>query len=81
MASLRELQDKCATKGLKYKGKTKAQLMDALKLTDSVETNDVLHSMKTVKELREICSQKGLYKVTTKAELVKRLESLENQDP
>ena len=34
MASLRELLDMCKVKGIKFKGKTKAQLLDALKAND-----------------------------------------------
>ena len=34
MASLRELQDMCKSKGIKFKGKTKAHLLDALKAND-----------------------------------------------
>ena len=74
MASLKELQEMCKTNGIRYKGKTKAQLKDALKVDDVAKEateNDGFEN-KSVKELRDLCVKEGLSRVGPKSELIKK---------
>ena len=80
MSSLKELQALCEASSIKFKGKTKAQLMEALKVNDvagdATEKNN--DKGKSVKELRDLCAKVGMSRLGTKQELLKRLESFEN---
>ena len=80
MSSLKELQALCEASSIKFKGKTKAQLMEALKVNDvagdATEKNN--DKGKSVKELRDLCAKVGMSRLGTKLELLKRLESFEN---
>ena len=74
MTSLKELQEMCKTNGIKFKGKTKAQLKDALKVDDVAKeaTENDGFEKKSVKELRDLCVKEGLSRVGSKSELIKR---------
>ena len=82
MASLRELQDMCKVKGIKFKGKTKAQLLDALKANDDAQEVSEENGLekKSIRELRDLCANDGLSRVGTKSELIKRLVSFMNDN-
>ena len=78
--TLRELQELCKQKNLKYKGKTKSQLKEILEDKSDETENEVEVDVqkKSVKELKDMCVRKGLSKVGNKDELRKRLESVED---
>ena len=77
--TLRELQELCKLKNLKFKGKTKSQLKEVLEDgNEAAENVEVELVKKSVKELKEMCELRGLSKVGNKAELCKRLESMED---
>ena len=82
MSSLRELQDMCKSNGIKFKGKTKSQLVDALKANDGAHevTEDNCLEKKSVRELRDICAKEGLSCLGTKSELIKRLGPFKNDE-
>ena len=69
--TLRELQELCKQKDLKYKGKTKSQLKEILEDKSDETENEVEVDLqkKSVKELKDMCDRKGLSKVGNKAEL------------
>ena len=69
--TLKDLQSLCAENGLKYKGKTKAQLKDLLEKENVSAQSEVEdYSKYTVGVLKEICSSFGLSKNGNKDELV-----------
>ena len=77
--NLKDLQFLCEEKGLKFKGKTKAQLVTLINNNKAEEVDtieDKNYSELSIKELREICTKSGLSRFGTKAELVKRLHSM-----
>ena len=76
------MQEMCKSNGIRFKGKTKAQLQDALKDNDVAEeaTENNVFEKKSVKDLRDLCLKEGLSHVGTKAELIRRLESFKNGD-
>ena len=79
--NLKDLQFLCEEKGLKFKGKTKAQLVTLINNNKAEEVDtieDKNYSELSIKELREICTKSGLSRFGTKAELVKRLNEKEN---
>ena len=76
--TLRELQELCKQKNLKYKGKSKSQLKEILEDKSEHMEVEVDLQKKSVKELKGMCDRKGLSKVGNKAELRKRLESVED---
>ena len=79
--SLKDLQSLCMKNGIKYKGKTKAQLKDALaglNVDKGVISEDFAKC--TVNILKDLCKRKGLSGNGNKGELIKRLESLEKND-
>ena len=82
MTSLKELQEMCKSNGIRFKGKTKAQLQDDLKDNDVAKkaTENNVFEKKSVNDLRDLCLKEGLSRVGTKAELIKRLESFKNGD-
>ena len=76
----KELQALCKANSIKFKGKTKAEMIEALnknEVTDDATEKDVT-TEKTVKELRELCCKAGLSRLGSKQELLRRLEVLEN---
>ena len=75
--TLKELQELCEKKILKFKGKTKSQLKHLL--SDEIEPEVTAFEQKSVKELKEMCDEKGIAKVGNKATLRNRLESLDNE--
>ena len=79
--SLKDLQSLCMKNGIKYKGKTKAQLKDAL-AGSNVDDGAISENFAkyTVTILKDLCKEKGLSAYGNKGELVKRLESLEKND-
>ena len=72
----------CKSNGIKFKGKTEAQLLDALKANDGAHevTEANCLEKKSVRELRDICAKEGLSRLGTKSELIKRLGSFNNDD-
>ena len=69
--TLRELQELCKQKNLKYKGKTKSQLKEILEDKSNETENEVEVDLqkKSVMELKDMCDRKGLPKVGNKYEL------------
>ena len=69
--TLKELQELCKQKNLKYKGKTKSQLKEILEDKSNETENEVEVDLqkKSVKELKDMCDRKGLSKVANKHEL------------
>ena len=56
--TLKELQELCEKKKLKFKGKTKSQLKHLL--SDEIEPEVTAFEKKSVKELKEMCDETGL---------------------
>ena len=87
-STLRELQALCDLKGLKFKGKTKDALRTLLNsavevVDDSVDIDDDIIDIKNkkLKELKLVCERRGLSKVGSKIELIRRIKSAnENRD-
>ena len=72
--TLKELQNLCEDNGIRFKGKTKAQLRELLgEKNIQAEKDDLEH--KSVKELKEMCDRKGISKTGNKEEIRKRLKS------
>ena len=59
--SLKDLQSLCMKNGIKYKGKTKAQLKDAL-AGSNVDDGSISENFAkyTVTILKDLCKEKGL---------------------
>ena len=66
---------------IKYKGKTKAQLKDAL-ASSNIDDGEISENFAkyTVTILKDLCKRKGLSGYGNKGELVKLWESLEKND-
>ena len=82
-SSLRDLQNLCHEKGLKYKGKTKDTLRTLLielagePVDDQINIDDDINDdieVKKLKDLKLMCQERGLSKVGSKAELIKRIK-------
>ena len=74
----------CKQNNIRYKGKTKFRLKEVLddKSDKSDEDKDEVDlQKKSVKERKDTCDKKGLSKVWNKAELRKRLESVNTFTP
>ena len=71
LGTLRELQELCKQKNLKYKGKTKSQLKEILEDKSNETENEVEVDLqkKSIMELKDMCDRKGLPKVGNKYEL------------
>ena len=82
-SSLRDLQNLCHEKGLKYTGKTKDTLSTLLielageTVDDQINIDDDINDdieVKKLKDLKLMCQERGLSKVGSKAELIKRIK-------
>ena len=76
--TLKDLNDLCRQNGIKYKGKTKAQLKELLESNNVTlaEKNDAEDISKlSVRALKEKCDILGLSKCGNKDELIKRIIS------
>ena len=76
--TLKDLNDLCRQNGIKYKGKTKAQLKELLESNNVTlaEKNDAEDISKlSVRALKEKCDNLGLSKCGNKDELIKRIIS------
>ena len=80
--TLGELQALCDLKGLAFKGKTKDALRTLLNsavevVDDSVDIDDDIIDFenKKLKDLKLICERRGLSKIGSKVELVRRIKS------
>ena len=76
--NLKDLQFLCEEK-LKFKGKTKAQLVTLINKNKAEEEEDKNYSELPIKDLKEMCTKSGLSRFGTKAELFKRLTEKENK--
>ena len=81
-STLRELQALCDLKGLTFKGKTKDALRTLLNsavevVDDSLDIDDDIIDIenKKLKDLKLICERRGLSKIGSKVELVRRIKS------
>ena len=72
--TLKELQNLCEDNGIRFKGKTKAQLRELLCEKNIQAEKDDLEN-KSVKELKEMCDRKGISNTGNKEEIRKRLKS------
>ena len=82
LSTLRELQALCDLKGLKFKGKTKDALRTLLNsavevVDDSLDIDDDIIDIenKKLKDLKLICERRGLSKIGSRVELVRRIQS------
>jgi hypothetical protein len=81
--NLKDLQVMCQKHGLKFKGKRKAELVEALKARSSVEVeSDIVEDIEKLKvgELREKCKEQCLSVYGTKCEMITRLQSFKDNE-